>query len=341
MSSGTRHSDSRGGGFLCVLILALFSQLLCAAGGIAAPQSTALDEHELRIRVLDRKDLGARVLIVLNLNGSPMFSAYTDWSGNVSFRGLVPGKYVLVIIVAEEEIYRRELILPEGRGVRNETLRLRNVEFSDETGKTSVNDLRTPAPAYKLYLEGLEAMRRGDLEEALVRLDDALTIYPAHSKSHNARGVALHMLGRNDQAEEAFRAAVRFDSTSLEPRFNLGKLLLDSNRPDEAKTQLQRAFELNKENVATAALLIESMLMMHEADAAVSIAKSLDRQGLKFPARIHLLIASELSKQGMAKLAAEQYSLALKDAPSLLEQREAEAALSLNPNRQKRHELGD
>ena len=75
-------------------------------------------------------------------------------------------------------------------------------------------------------MKGIDALRSEHIEKALSFLDEALKIYPAHSQSHNARAVALHQIQRNDEAEKAFRMALRFDGESLEPRFNLGKLLL-------------------------------------------------------------------------------------------------------------------
>jgi tetratricopeptide (TPR) repeat protein len=298
--------------------------------GIAGEKESAVSNaQKIHIRVLDGKDLGARVLVELLLNGSRAASAYTDWSGNVTFRGIVPGKYTLAITVPGQVVYHKDLNVQEGQNLANAVLRIPNVVFTSETGKAAVNDLRAPPKAYRSYLEGMDAMRSGNPEEALLRLDDALKIYPAHSKSHNARGVALHMLNRNEEAEAEFRAAARFDAKSFEPQFNLGKLLLDSHRPFEARAVLQRAFDLDKENVATAELLTDSMLMMHNTEPAILLAKSLDRRGLKYPARVHLQIASELSKEGMLKPAAEQYRLALEGDPSLPERHEAETALSL------------
>lgn len=293
------------------------------------PESVASSDQELRIRVLDRKHLGARVLVDLNLQGSTVVSAYTDWSGNLTLQGPFPGKYTVVIRIAGDEVYRKHLIISDGQKAKSAVLRLSNVTFEYKTEQVTVNNLGAPAKAYKLYSEGMNAIRSGNLKEALLRLDHALQIYPAYSESHNARGVALHMMKRNEEAEEEFRSALQFDINSFEPRFNLGKLLLEANRPVEAKVELQKAFELNHRNDAAADLLVDSMLMMHDTDSAILLANSLERSGFGDLARIHLRIASELSKQGMVELAVEQYSLVLRDEASPLERHEAETAISL------------
>jgi len=79
---------------------------------------------ELRIRVLDRRNLGARVLVDLDSEGSPAFSAYTDWSGNVVFQGLPASKYTVLIILDGQEVYRRTLTLRDNQYVKNEVLHL-------------------------------------------------------------------------------------------------------------------------------------------------------------------------------------------------------------------------
>jgi Tfp pilus assembly protein PilF len=280
----------------CVLSQSNSKQIISRRPGYADSPGRS----ELRIRVVDQRSLGARVLVNLEFDGSLAFSAYSDWSGNVAFQGLVAGKYAVVIVLNGQEIRREMLTLAEGENIQSEVIRLSAFTFTDKTDKTSVNDLRAPAKAYNLYLEGLEAIRSGHLEQARKDLDDALKIYPVHSQSHNARGVILHMSRRNDEAEQEFRAAIRFDPKAFEPRFNLGKLLLECNKPAEAKQALQRALELDKESesVATIELLVDSMLLTHDVQSAISLTESLQRKGVKYPARIDLGIAWELYQEG-------------------------------------------
>ena len=78
--------------------------------------------------------------------------------------------------------------------------------------------------------------------------------------------------------------ALRFDGESLEPRFNLGKLLLETARPAAARAELQRALELDSQNAATAELLIDSMLTMNDPESAVSVTEGLHRRGVEHPA---------------------------------------------------------
>lgn len=323
-----RHQIGGFVGFLVLSCSAAFSQ---STHSIALAEATVLGTVELHIRVLDRQNLGARVLVDLHTDASRIISAYSDWSGNVTFQGLVPGSYVAVIKVAGENIYRHELQLPAGQKVTSKVVRLPNVIATLDAGHVSQNNLRAPAKANKSFLQGVAGIRSGNLEEALQHFEEALKIYPAYSESCNGRGVVLHMMNRSDEAEEAFRAAIRFDPKSFEPRYNLGKLLLERNRPAEAKAELQTAFDLDDENITTAELLIDSMLMMHDTKSAISAATSLHQRGLRHPAHIHLQIASELENQGMTEAASEQDRLVGQDEPSAVERQETGRTGTLFP----------
>jgi tetratricopeptide (TPR) repeat protein len=57
-------------------------------------------------------------------------------------------------------------------------------------------------------------------------------------------GVALRNVGKNLEAEEAYRRAIRIDSKYEEAYFNLA-VLLANDRPSEAKALLRRALELD------------------------------------------------------------------------------------------------
>jgi tetratricopeptide (TPR) repeat protein len=318
-----RHANAFG---LCVSLVALMAYHPSAIAQDSG--QSLLSRQELQIRVLDDQNLGVRALINLGIDELQQQTAYTDWSGNTTFRGLTPGTYTLLIKAAGGELYRSQLTLKSGEGSRSEVVRLHNVILTERTDKVSVNDLRVPSEAYKYYLTGITAIRAGNLEKALQSLDMAVMIYPAHSKSHNARGVVLHMAQRIKEAEGAFRNAIKFDAYSLEPRLNLGNLLLESNRPSEAKLELWRAVELEPENMTAIELLVESMLMTRDEVSAAALVRSLHGRNARHSAGLHLGIASALTDHGMIDLAIEQCSLVLQDGPTFSERLEAEAFLS-------------
>lgn len=284
-------------------------------------------QTELRIRVVDRDKLGARVQVDLQHAGSgERVSAFTDWIGNVRFQNLPPGNYRMVIAIDGKELYRSQITKGDAPGMR--VVRLANVAFSDHKDRVSANDLAAPPRAYTNYQAGLKEMRSGNLEKALEALERALAIYPSYSRAHTTRGVILHLQDRYIEAEDAFRNAIRFDSDAVEPRYNLGLLLIQHQRPGVARAELEKAFALANENAAVAELLLESMLQTHDEVSAVSLVRSLHGRRVVHPARIHLRIARELKTHGLFELASEQYSFAVQDDPSRTERHELETGFS-------------
>lgn len=155
-----------------------------------------------------------------------------------------------------------------------------------------------------------------------------MVIDPQYAKAHDARGVALVLLKRNEEAAAAFRTAIRLDQRFAEPRFNLGKLLLESGRHSEAKQQRQTALQLNVDDLPTIELLIDSLLALNDEPSAVSHLESLHQRNIGHPAHWHLDIASALVHRRMPDEARSQYRLVLADDPTASERREAVLALS-------------
>jgi Tfp pilus assembly protein PilF len=193
---------------------------------------------------------------------------------------------------------------------------------------TSVNDLNAPAKSRKHYQSALESIRSHDYSKAIQFLKQAITVYPEYARAHNAKGVVFGLMDNAAESEAEFRDAIRYDSEFAEPHINLGRLLLESERLSEARSELQKAVDLKQEHVPAIELLIEAMLRIHDEKSAVSLVRSLHSRGTDHPAQFHLKIASELERHTMIPLAIEQYSLVLQDQPSDSERGAAIEALS-------------
>ena len=95
----------------------------------------------------------------------------------------------------------------------------------------------------------------------------------------------MALLNRKPESEKAFRAAIRLDEAFAEPRFNLGKLLLEAGRSLEAKEQLQTAVALNPDHLPSIELLLDSMLATRDESSAVTLLGSLHRRHVSHPAQ--------------------------------------------------------
>jgi Flp pilus assembly protein TadD len=89
--------------------------------------------------------------------------------------------------------------------------------------------LASSGDAESYYLIGIEAARKGHLEEAISNFSAVLRIDPRHFKAHNNMGVALAQKGRLDEAITHFREALRINPNYKEASNNL-KVALDQKK---------------------------------------------------------------------------------------------------------------
>ena len=90
---------------------------------------------------------------------------------------------------------------------------------------------------------GILAIGRSDYETAVCYLQRAREI-EEDPGGLSLLGVALRNTGKYNEAEEAYRTAIRIDSNYEEAHYNLGVLLRD-DRPTEAQLHLRKALELD------------------------------------------------------------------------------------------------
>ncbi len=106
----------------------------------------------------------------------------------------------------------------------------------------------TPAGPRAL-LKGKKYLDHGDYAAAVEQFKTATTLLATNAAAWNYYGVALHRAGQPDDAVNAYKRALELDRDLLEARLNLGTLLLEQNRADEAKTEFT-AFTLRRPNDA-------------------------------------------------------------------------------------------
>jgi tetratricopeptide (TPR) repeat protein len=95
------------------------------------------------------------------------------------------------------------------------------------------------AAGYRSRAEAAEAA--GDAEEALASYRDAARRYPTEAWTWAGTGRAAASLGRLDDAEEAWRTAVRWDSTLVAERVGLAEIALEDARAEEAVARIDEA----------------------------------------------------------------------------------------------------
>jgi len=214
-------------------------------------------------------------------------------------------------------------------GFRSELVRLNLPSFTARADQmVSVDELKIPKAAKKYYDVGKKAAGAHDWRNALVAFNNAVAAYPRYARAFNAMGVVLAITAEPPEAESAFRYSIQLNPKFAESHFNLGRLLLESNRASEARRELERSLELGEGTSSAIELLVESMLVTNDLDSALSLMRSLHLKHFMHSPGLHLKIGSALEDLSQSELASDQYSLVLTENASESERRNAESALS-------------
>ena len=108
-------------------------------------------------------------------------------------------------------------------------------------GAPQAKNPRARARAKDVMQQGLELARQGDRPAAIALLREALTIDPAYVAALNNLGVQLRLAGDLAGAESELRKATELAPLDYYSHFNLGTLLYDTRRFEEAAAALEQA----------------------------------------------------------------------------------------------------
>ena len=111
------------------------------------------------------------------------------------------------------------------------------VEFEDEAAA------RAAPAASEAVAEAEALLARGEAEQARALLERAAVDDPTDVRARLDLGLAHEMLEDYAAAESAYRAALEIDASFAEALNNLGALLRDQDRGEEAIALLRRAVE--------------------------------------------------------------------------------------------------
>jgi len=177
-------------------------------------------------------------------------STESDADGRFRFHKISAGTYTLAIsTTARGQVLETVEVGPgtvDSKGRLDIALRIDDSRLESEgghaTGATvSATVLSIPDRAVQEYEEAQRSLSRREPDRASALLSRAVEIAPQFVAAWNQLGVMAYQARRYGDAEAKFRRALNADPEAFEPLVNLGGVLLNLDRPQEALGYNQRA----------------------------------------------------------------------------------------------------
>ncbi|MGE0882877.1 MAG: hypothetical protein AB7P14_04990 [Blastocatellales bacterium] len=195
-----------------------------------------------------------RIRVVLELStGGVASETFSDSVGNFEFRGL-PNNSYKVTVPTDRNRYEaaQEIVEAYGNFTRTFTVQIYLKSKESEPSFITKEKILSPADiqevpkaAKKSYDQGVKLARANKPEEALIKFQDALKVFPDYLHALNKLGEQYVVLNRPDDAKVSFERAVVLNGKFALPHINLGILYVAQRRYDEAISELENANNLD------------------------------------------------------------------------------------------------
>ena len=214
---------------------AIFLPLLAAAALAADPQY----KYELTGRFFP-ESTGS--ISLYGVAGPFTTSTLSDGDGRFRFRKLDAGAYTIAIFVPGRGEARQTVEIGPGtadrRGRVTVTLHLRESDFVRDVDlrrhAVSADELGISDKARREYDAAQRDLARRDVDAAVKHLETAVALAPRFAAAWNHLGTIAYQTQKYLRAEECFREALEADPSAYEPLVNLGGVLVNLHKLDEA-----------------------------------------------------------------------------------------------------------
>lgn len=187
--------------------------------------------------------VGVRV----SMNGADFSngSTQTDYDGNFNISNIPAGNYSIVVrgtaeYESDSESLTIERFAPPGQTF-NVAFFLRPVGVKKSELNPTNNPLLADIPkeALKKHNSAAESMQKNDAKTALLRLDEAIALYPDFALAYNEKGMLLLRQNELDKALEAFLKAIQIKQDYFDAKLNFGFTLLSQRNYEQAEMVLR------------------------------------------------------------------------------------------------------
>jgi len=236
---------------------------------------------------------------------SPFF-AQSSAGKNGRFRvaGLAPSEYIVALHIPGKGEIRQTVDVGPGTAdpKRRVYLSIPTSDpalFSNETepsrATVSTLELSIPEQARREYADAQKSLSRREIAAAIKHLERAVAIAPQFSNAWNNLGTIAYQTRQYARADECFRSALKHNPDAYEPAVNLGGVLMNEGRPDEALTYNRLAAGSRPHDALADSQLGLNYFILGKLDDAMKyleLAKHIDPGHFSHPqltlARIHL-----------------------------------------------------
>jgi len=225
--------------------------------------------------------------------------------GKFRFRDLKPGAYTVAVTSEVGEARQTVEVNPSAadkQGRVSIDLKL-EVARQSRRHRTSAKELAIPPDAWRAYLEAQNRLKRHDIEGGMRQLERAVEIYPAFTAARNNLGTIAYQTGKYPLAEQHFRAALEHEAGAYEPTVNLGGVLLNLKRYEEALQYNRFAVTARPEDALAQSQLGMNLYFLRDADQAIRYLKEAKRLDPAHFSRPQLLLAEIYAQRGLREQA--------------------------------------
>ena len=161
---------------------------------------------------------------------------------------------------------------------------------------------------------GLGFFNKGQIEEAVSRYQDAISLKSDYAEAHYNLGIALFAKNQVDAAIDEYKEAIRLAPNYALAHNNLGVALVHKGQPDAAISQYQEAIRLRPDYAEAHNNLGLTLLSQGQLDAAISQFQESIRLN-SVDAESHNNLGNALLQKGQTDEAVRQYQEAIRLKP--------------------------
>ena len=281
-----------------------------------------------RVYLPNGRTVDDAIKIELQSNRDAAITVYTDTNGGFAFRSLSPGVYSLVVDAGENFEPTREYVTIDTEATGNVRIRPTPKTFTvpvylqPKRGVILRNEVinakwsTIPKSAIEKVKHGMELQQAGKNAEAEAEFRKAVEIAPAFAPAYTALGKLILQTGKPEAALEHLRTAIRYDDKDFDAHLNLGIALLNLKTYDQAEPEFVAAAFLDRTAVTPHYYLGLLFVMKNDlnvAQKAFETAREL--KGGKSLPNIHKYLGRIYKQKDMEKEAIQEFETYLKLSP--------------------------